>query len=222
MPTQDPDPTSRMVRSGDVSALSGIGMRKFWVGLVGALVLIVAALAAFTFFILKKATPVEAEVQRDGLVLMDGQLRWLEDTNRVFSGWMTEAYPDGKLRSRSHVVDGRLDGLSEGWYSDGQMEIRESFSEGLAEGPVMKWHPNGNLRSEGMAAGGVLQGVFRRWHTNGILAEEVQMDGGEPHGTARAWDLEGQLKAEVQMRHGKVVRGDETDSQGDRVAMPPP
>jgi len=164
-------------------------------------------LAASIAFILRLNSPEpDPEVPRDALILLNDRLHWISDTNRVFTGWMTETYSNGIPRSRSRVVDGRLNGLSEGWNAEGKIEVQESFLNGQADGLVTKWFPNGIKRSEGTAVGGSLQGTFRRWHSNGVLAEEITMDVGEPHGPARAWDEEGKLKAEVQMHRGTVVR----------------
>jgi len=141
------------------------------------------------------------------LVRVDGRFMLRSATNRPFTGWMTEVYPDsGSPRSRSHLTDGRLHGVSEGWHPGGALQVREHFVTGVAEGPVTKWHPNGARLSEGTARAGKLEGVFRRWHDNGMLAEEVTLQHGQPHGLSRAWFPSGSLKAEVTLAAGEVVK----------------
>lgn len=150
------------------------------------------------------ASPESTEVLREELVLEDGVLRRPGHPG-PFTGEMIERYPDGALRSRSTVVAGRLEGLSEGWYADGQLQIQEHFREGVSDGVRTKWYPGGQKRVEAGIVQGQLQGVFRRWHENGLLAEEVTMRDGQPDGPVRAWYPSGFLRSRVVTRDGEVV-----------------
>jgi antitoxin component YwqK of YwqJK toxin-antitoxin module len=145
-------------------------------------------------------------------------------TTEVFSGWLTEAYASGILRSRSFVSNGVLHGLSEGWHTNGVPQVRESFVNGRSEGTVTKWSIDGSLHSVATTQAGVLEGRFQRWHTNGTLAEEMEMRRGEPHGTARSWYPSGNPKAEVVLDAGQVVSrrywDDATGGQAAVVAAP--
>ena len=145
-------------------------------------------------------------------------------TTEVFSGWLTEAYASGILRSRSFVSNGVLHGLSEGWHTNGVPQVRESFVNGRSEGTVTKWSIDGSLHSVATTQAGVLEGRFQRWHTNGKLAEEMEMRRGEPHGTARSWYPSGNPKAEVVLDAGQVVSrrywDDATGEQAAVVAAP--
>jgi antitoxin component YwqK of YwqJK toxin-antitoxin module len=145
-------------------------------------------------------------------------------TTEVFSGWLTEAYASGILRSRSFVSNGVLHGLSEGWHTNGVPQVRESFVNGRSEGTVTKWSIDGSLHSVATTQAGVLEGRFQRWHTNGTLAEEMEMRRGEPHGTARSWYPSGNPKAEVVLDAGQVVSrrywDDATGEQAAVVAAP--
>lgn len=136
---------------------------------------------------------------------IDGVLVWRDATNRAFTGWVTEQYGEARPKSRSHVVAGRLDGLSEGWHANGAPSIQEHFVAGLSEGLVTRWAQDGSKLSEGNSRAGRFEGVFRRWHSNGVLAEELEMAGGEPHGLSRSWHPSGSPKAEVRLNRGKVV-----------------
>lgn len=145
-------------------------------------------------------------------------------TTEVFSGWLTETYASGVLRSRSFVSNGVLHGLSEGWHTNGVPQVRESFVNGRSEGTVTKWSIDGSLHSVATTQAGVLEGRFQRWHTNGTLAEEMEMRRGEPHGTARSWYPSGNPKAEVVLDAGQVVSrrywDDATGEQAAVVAAP--
>ncbi|MFN0068993.1 MAG: toxin-antitoxin system YwqK family antitoxin [Limisphaerales bacterium] len=148
----------------------------------------------------------EVEVAAADLVRLNGLLVRRDSTNVPFTGWMTEQLPNGPLKSRSHLVAGRLEGVSEGWHTNGVLQVREHFVAGVAEGSVSKWRADGTRLSEGTARGGRLDGVFRRWHGNGVPAEEATFRGGQPHGLSRAWHPSGFLKAEALLEDGAVVR----------------
>lgn len=148
----------------------------------------------------------EPEVAAADLVRVNGLLMRRGATNEPFTGRMTDRYPGGAVKSRSHLVGGRLEGVSEGWHTNGVLQVRECFVAGVAEGPVSKWRADGTRLSEGTAQGGRLQGLFRRWHDNGMLAEEVTFREGQPHGLARAWHPSGFQKAQVLLEAGAVVR----------------
>jgi len=143
-------------------------------------------------------------VRTSEVELKEGRLM-RKETTEVFSGWLTESYRTGGLRSRSFVSNGVLEGLSEGWHTNGVLQVSEHFVGGRSEGVVTKWDLDGRRVSEAITRSGLMEGRFQRWHTNGTLAEEMEMRQGQPHGLARSWYPSGSLKAEVQLEDGKVV-----------------
>jgi hypothetical protein len=152
----------------------------------------------------QEATP-EVVVDLGRLQRLEGLLVWADSTQRVFSGWATEHYAEGRPKSRTHVVDGRIDGLSEGWHPNGALKIQENFAAGVSEGLVTRWNPDGSKLSEGISRAGRFEGIFRRWHPNGALAEQLEMVGGQAHGLSRAWHPDGSPKAEARLERGTVV-----------------
>ena len=177
------------------------GSRFIAVGL-----LLVGLVGAAWWLITPQLPRTLSEVPLAQLVPVEGRLVLRSATDIPFTGWMTEQYADGALKSRSRVIEGLLDGVSEGWHPDGRLQVREHFVAGVAEGPVTKWHANGVRLSEGVAREGRIEGVFRRWHADGMLAEAVTLRDGRPDGLSRAWFPSGQLRAEVLLEHGEVIR----------------
>jgi len=169
--------------------------------------LLLVVVAAWPFLVWKKAPPITKEwpvAQTSEVELKEGRLTG-KATGEVFSGWLTESYGNGVLRSRSFVSNGVLEGLSEGWHTNGVLQVSEHFVGGRSEGAVTKWSTAGVRISEASTRAGILEGRFQRWHTNGVLAEEMEMLRGQPHGMARSWYPSGNPKAEVQLENGKVV-----------------
>lgn len=154
----------------------------------------------------RRPQPEPATLPLSELVRLDGRLMLRSATNQPFTGWLTEHYAEGSLKSRSRSDNGWLEGVSEGWHTNGVLQVREHFVAGMAEGPVTKWHANGAKLSEGLAQNGKLEGMFRRWHDNGVLAEEVSLRNGRPDGHSRSWFPSGCLKAEVTLENGTVIQ----------------
>lgn len=144
------------------------------------------------------------EVSRESLVLKEERL-YLTNAPTPFTGIVVERYPDGVVRSRSGVKDGKLQGESRGWYPNGQLQVLEHFEVGVSHGVRTKWHENGERQSEAQIVRGVIEGVFRRWHPEGGLAEEIPMKAGQPDGLAKSFNPDGSPKAEAVLNAGQVV-----------------
>ncbi len=172
--------------------------------------LLAAGLVAGGILILRSLLPdpeqeALTELTRADLEREDEVLR-IRDDGTIFSGYLVSHYPDGTLRSRSRVVDGRLHGLSEGWYADGTPEISEQFREGVSHGVRLRWHPNGEMASRAEIADGQLHGDFRRWRADGTLWQVIRMRENQPHGLSKAYFPSGYLETRTEMERGAVVR----------------
>lgn len=144
------------------------------------------------------------ELSQDSLVLIEDRLH-AHGSDTPFHGFIVAYHPDGALRSRSQVVDGRLHGLSEGWFPEGQIETREHFVQGVSHGVRVRWHPNGQRAVRAEIRHGELHGLFQRWHANGQIAQIVHCENGEPHGLSLAYFPSGAPQARVEMLHGKRI-----------------
>ena len=151
--------------------------------------------------------PERLEVMLSDVVKTNG-LFFLNGEAESFTGVIVDKYESEVTKSRTAIVNGQLQGLSEGWYSSGQQQIAENFSAGVANGPRTKWWENGQKQSEGNVVDGEWEGLFRKWHENGVLAQEIPMKRGVAHGLARAWFPSGALKSRVQMRHGEAEKSE--------------
>ncbi len=144
------------------------------------------------------------EVTRAQLTQVDGRF-YRPGAGSPYTGWMADSYENGRLKCRSAVSNGLLEGLTMGWHTNGQQQIQEWFQAGVSHGRRTKWYENGAKQSEADIVEGKIQGTFRRWHPEGALAEEISMKDGQPHGLSRAFYPNGQLKAQARMHLGQVV-----------------
>lgn len=143
------------------------------------------------------------EVLRSELEWVNGRL-CRRPGGPPFHGAMLERYPDGSLRSRSGVVEGLLEGLSQGWHTNGQLAIREHFVAGVSHGPRIQWYPSGSTQSVTTIHHGQHDGTFHRWHDDGTLAERVPLRDGQPEGVSLAFYPSGCVKARVVLHAGQV------------------
>ena len=191
--------------------------------LIGVAVLFAAALVTVLFLRPTKNAPhAEApalELSQTNLVFEGGRWRQPGSTN-PFTGLMLEHYADGTLRSRSAVVNGLLNGLSEGFYTNTARQVAEYFKDSVSHGLRTKWYPDGARQSEAHIADGKLHGTFRKWHENGILSERAKFVGGQPEGVSLAYFPSGEKKARVVMRNGKPVER-EFWKEGRKAALAP-
>ncbi len=168
-----------------------------------ALVLAGLSVAALFWFGVNRGPAAVIETPRGSLVLREGKL--FENGATVpFTGVMIERHADGAPKSRSHVVDGQLHGLSEGWHTNGLLQVTETFQAGVSHGTRTKWYENGRKLSEASIVHGQLHGTFRRWTDQGLLSEEVEMSHGQPDGLSVAFYPSGFIKAEAMMHAGEV------------------
>lgn len=125
-----------------------------------------------------------------------------------FTGDIVEYYRDGKLKSRTCVSNGLLEGISLGWFTNGIMQVKEPFRAGKSHGKRTKWNADGSKLSEAEIVEGELHGMFRRWHENGQLSQQLPMKHGQADGVSQAWHPSGRLKARVALTNGVVVTQD--------------
>lgn len=149
--------------------------------------------------------PVEPALGWNDLVRVEGRLVLRSATNQPFTGWLVEPHADGTLKSRSQIVRGVLNGVSEGWHTNGQIQVREHYTEGVANGLRVKWHANGATQSVATIVQGRVQGRFLRWFEDGTLSEDIPMRDGQPDGVSRAFYPSGFVKAEVRLKAGQIL-----------------
>ena len=170
--------------------------------------MLVVTVSLGIFLVLKRGSAPREGIQpplersRNDLVLRDGRLF---DGEMPFTGLVLEHYDGGALKSCSTVVNGLLEGLSEGRHTNGALQVTEYFVRGVAQGTRTKYHPNGNKLSTATIVDGKIQGHYERWYDDGTQAEQIRLTNGIAHGESFAFYPDGSLKARVHLDQGTVI-----------------
>jgi hypothetical protein len=77
-----------------------------------------------------------------------------------YSGPVVATWPDGKVRVRGTLANGRWDGLREMYYQLGTLKARETFSDGVLNGPFEAYFKVGVLSDKGTYVDGRLDGPY--------------------------------------------------------------
>jgi antitoxin component YwqK of YwqJK toxin-antitoxin module len=86
-----------------------------------------------------------AEVDRKSLAWA---VDHFESAKKPFTGVAIDRYPDGKLKQRWPMVDGKWHGLVEEWDASGQQRVATNFDHGQRNGENTYWNPDGTVQKK--------------------------------------------------------------------------
>ncbi len=138
-------------------------------------------------------------------------------TKIPFTGEVREFYPDGILKAKASVREGRMNGPTRGYYPSGKLHTEETFVDGVSDGLRRRFHEDGAVKAVEEIQLGRLHGRYERYHTNGVLAERATYRGGEPDGLAESWDAVGQPVARVRFDSGRMIEQVFLSGEGTRT-----
>lgn len=125
-----------------------------------------------------------AAVERDGLLVE-------RETGQPITGTVVARHPDGRLRQRYSLRDGRADGAWMEWHETGTVRLYAEWKAGLGDGVWVYFHPNGEISERARVSNDIWDGVAEGWHENGTKAFETTHDRGVRPAPVRRWNPEG-------------------------------
>ena len=82
-------------------------------------------------------------------------------------------YPNGRLKVKGVMINGKRDGLWISWYESGQEWSECNYKDGQKDGSIVAWHENGMKRYEGFYKNNQKVGKWTYWGLKGeVLKEE--------------------------------------------------
>ena len=71
---------------------------------------------------------------------------YVKGENAPFTGIVKSFHKNGQLFDKSHVVDGKEEGIHEVFYEDGQLQVKELYARGKREGFFEMYYKNGKIK----------------------------------------------------------------------------
>lgn len=117
-----------------------------------------------------------------------------------FSGYLTEYYETGQLKSKKGYLNGWLQGESTAYYADGAVKEQRYYTNGEKDGRHVGYYESGAPRFELFFEEGQNVGNHKTWYENGQIAQDLNYVDGQPFGAQRVWRPDGKLRSNYVVR----------------------
>lgn len=115
-------------------------------------------------------------------------------------------YANGKLRSESTFLNGKLHGVAKDFYDTGALMVERNYVNGVQNGAEKMFYANGKPKSEVTFANGKKVGWEKGWLDDGSKAFEGLYDnGGLAQGTHTSWSSKDTKLSEGSFKDGKKL-----------------
>jgi antitoxin component YwqK of YwqJK toxin-antitoxin module len=130
----------------------------------------------------------------------------IPDTEKPFSGWVKENYPNGQLKRLGYLNEGAKDGLWISCYENGEKQLEIRYKKDVVHGKIFSWHPNGQKKSAGNIKDGEMDGPWEEWYENGWKSKVQNCDFGKLV-SATVWKPDGEKcpMSNVVNGNGKLI-----------------
>lgn len=101
-------------------------------------------------------------------------------TSGTRNGVITRKYPDGSLRAKIPVLNGKQHGLAVEYYKNGNKSLEITYVNGIKHGLSRRYYESGTLFKETPYDSGIINGVEKTYRENGKLSAEIPYRNGNP------------------------------------------
>jgi len=122
----------------------------------------------------------------------------------IFSGKFTCHDDNGVLRRQGHIVNGKLDGVTEFYGRNGILQESILYRENH---PVVRtfYRKNSNPAYKQSMLKGIEHGVWEKYYMNGKIKERLYFDNGKPIDICSQWDKKGRVSMETDYTKDTIV-----------------
>ncbi|MEM6321600.1 MAG: membrane-binding protein, partial [Bacteroidota bacterium] len=126
--------------------------------------------------------------------------------DQPYSGYMVSYYPDGRLKEKTGILNGRKQNQSTQWFPDGHLKQVANYHRGKLHGEKKRWTSNANhaLVAEFNYINGKAHGEQTQWYVTGELYKKLNLNMGKEEGLQRAFRKNGALYANYEARNGRI------------------
>ena len=118
-------------------------------------------------------------------------------------GTQRSYWDNGRLKSESHYVDGKLDGPYKTWYANGQVFQDGQYAKGMMDCSWFIFYPEGQLASKALYEMG--KGKQTCYNEEGCIIMEVNYVDNLKHGKEIYYATDGTVLQVVEYEHGEKV-----------------
>lgn len=113
-------------------------------------------------------------------------------------------WPDGSIKSRIELLNGKFYGTSEGWYQGPDIKKRwkRHWKDDRQHGTFEDWNSDGVLISRKTYDRDVLQGLLEEWYCDGRPKKFCMFVDGNQHGVHMLFRPNGEIYTKTYFRHG--------------------
>ena len=122
-----------------------------------------------------------------------------------FSGYALTYFPDGTIKQKMGILEGRKQNETKDWYANGQIKHIAHYHKGKLHGEKKTWSADSRhlLISHLNYNSGKLHGVQKKWYSTGELFKVLNMNMGKEEGIQKAFRENGDLFANYEAKDGR-------------------
>ena len=130
-----------------------------------------------------------------------------ETLNDLKTGTWTTFHSDGRVKSISSYIAGKLDGVQINLSDRGHVELQAMYKDGLLDGNWTSYQNGSRKLEERFYIMGKLNGVNKHYSKTGKLQKEIGFKDDLQHGVFKYYDDEGNVTLEYEYKDGEKVSG---------------
>lgn len=123
-----------------------------------------------------------------------------------YSGFAVSYYPDGSLKEKFGILNGKKQNEAIKWYADGHFKNVSNYHKGKLHGEKKIWSADSVhvLIAQFNYHTGKAHGEQKKWYSTGELYKKLNLNRGKEKGIQQAFRKNGALYANYEAREGRI------------------
>lgn len=130
-----------------------------------------------------------------------------ETLNDLKTGMWSTYYADGRVKSITSYLAGKLNGVQVNFSDRGHVELQAFYKNDLLHGNWTTYKSGSRKIEERVYLLGNLEGINRHYDKSGKLQKEIGFKNGVQHGIYKYYDAKGNITLEYEYENGKKISG---------------
>jgi antitoxin component YwqK of YwqJK toxin-antitoxin module len=130
---------------------------------------------------------------------------WTLD-GRLFSGYAISLYPNGNIKQKFGIYQGKKQNEALDWYPDGHLKYSSNYHKGKLHGEKKAWTSDAphRLISHLNYKMGRAHGIQKKWYATGEIYQILNLNMGKEEGIQQAFRKNGILYANYEAKKGRI------------------